>query len=171
MFEGLLPEPHNHKILQLLFTFAHWHGLAKLRMHTDTTLALLDDKTTVLGQQLRDFQSTICSTYKTHELKREMKARERREGKKSGLSAPLRGVQGERQLKTLNLNTYKFHSLGDYVSMIKQYGTTDSYTTALVSCLQILKEVHHNYHCRVSWNIEHPKRGINGRARKDLCGN
>ncbi|OBZ68473.1 hypothetical protein A0H81_11674 [Grifola frondosa] len=34
-FEGLLPEPHNKVLMDLLFVFAQWHGLAKLRMHTD----------------------------------------------------------------------------------------------------------------------------------------
>ena len=35
-------------------------------------------------------------------------------------------------LKTLNLNTYKFHSLGDYTNTIRRYGTTNSYSTELV---------------------------------------
>ena len=34
--------------------------------------------------------------------------------------------------KALNLNTYKFHALGDYALMIKTFGTTDSYTTQVV---------------------------------------
>jgi hypothetical protein len=34
--------------------------------------------------------------------------------------------------KTLNLNTYKFHALGDYTRMIRRYGTTDSYSTEVV---------------------------------------
>jgi hypothetical protein len=34
--------------------------------------------------------------------------------------------------KTLNLDTYKFHALGDYAQMIKRFGTTDSYTTQVV---------------------------------------
>jgi hypothetical protein len=42
-FEGLLPEPHNSNILRLLFVCAHWHGLAKLCMHTDQTLKIMDD--------------------------------------------------------------------------------------------------------------------------------
>jgi len=37
-----------------------------------------------------------------------------------------------RHLKTLNLNTYKIHSLGDYTNTIRRYGTTDSYSTELV---------------------------------------
>ena len=37
-----------------------------------------------------------------------------------------------RRTKTFNLATYKYHSLGDYVEHIKQYGTTDSYSTERV---------------------------------------
>ena len=37
-----------------------------------------------------------------------------------------------RRRKTFNLNTYKFHSYGDYVATIRKYGTTDSYSTELV---------------------------------------
>jgi hypothetical protein len=33
----------------------------------------------------------------------------------------------------LDLRTYELHSLGDYVETIKRYGTTYSYTTAIVS--------------------------------------
>jgi hypothetical protein len=136
-----MPEPYNSEILRLLFTFAHWHGLAKLRMHTEATLAILDEETTILGDQLRHFESDTCATFTTRELKREAKARERHMSTKSGRRASSHGGgqrdSGERRSKSFNLQTYKFHSLGDYVSTIKRYGTTDSYTTALVSCLPI----------------------------------
>jgi hypothetical protein len=46
-------------------------------------------------------------------------------------------VANARQFKTLNLNTYKIHALGDYVSAIKTYGTTDSYSTETVSWFDI----------------------------------
>jgi hypothetical protein len=36
---------------------------------------------------------------------------------------------GARRLKTFNLNTYKGHSYGDYVKTIREYGTTDSFST------------------------------------------
>lgn len=38
-----------------------------------------------------------------------------------------------RRRKTMNLNTYKVHALGDYVETIRKYGTIDSYSTELVS--------------------------------------
>jgi hypothetical protein len=37
------------------------------------------------------------------------------------------------KVKLLNLLTYKFHALGDYVQTIKLFGTTDSYSTQVVS--------------------------------------
>lgn len=112
-------------------------------MHTDAMLAILDNETTALGNQLRKFQSNTCSMYKTYELRREMEARQRRETKahdngKPGSSTPVgqRNAR-EHQPKILNLQTYKVHSLGDYVSTIRQFGTSDSYTTAIVSPLSI----------------------------------
>lgn len=90
VFDGLLPEPHNSRLLDLLFITAHWHGLAKLRIHTNTTLDILDRITTILGQTLRDFLKTTCQEFKTRELPREASARERRKtkGDKKSKAAP-----------------------------------------------------------------------------------
>lgn len=35
--------------------------------------------------------------------------------------------------RMFSLGTYKLHSLGDYVQMIRAFGTTDSYSTQTVS--------------------------------------
>lgn len=48
-----------------------------------------------------------------------------------------------RRPKTFNLNTYKLHSLGDYVNTIRKYGTTDSYSTEPVRYLSILLLTNH----------------------------
>jgi hypothetical protein len=80
VFDSLLPEPHNRRLLQLLFLLGYWQGLAKLRLHTETTLQLLDNVTTALGEALRDFKKHVCSSYATKELPREAAARNRREG-------------------------------------------------------------------------------------------
>lgn len=37
-----------------------------------------------------------------------------------------------RQVKTFNINTYKFHALADYPAAIRRFGTTDSYSTERV---------------------------------------
>lgn len=136
-------------------------------MHSDLTINLLDQETTLVGNQLRIFRSTTCNSFNTRELRREASARERREAKAKveGTSKPKRGKSSKskgklskskgkasettqadndvnpkdrdtgaisRKARTLNLNTYKVHALGDYADTIRKYGTTDSYSTELV---------------------------------------
>ncbi len=47
-------------------------------------------------------------------------------------SAPRPQASSARRPRKLNLNTFKFHSLGDYVASIRLFGTTDSYSTQMV---------------------------------------
>lgn len=69
MFDGVLsPGRHNDIFMDLLFNFAMWHAYAKLRLHSDTTLALFDDALRSLGFLLRLFKSKVCSMYATQEL-------------------------------------------------------------------------------------------------------
>lgn len=180
-------------------------------MHTEATLAIMDEVTIALGQSLREFQGKTCSAYDTKELRREADARKKRRGKTAAMplgaaansqappkvpnagvtdpiAGPSNGVAGsakgmeepkevddagaakhpigtskkrkraikasQRKLpdsedtnmalsdrltrlkKSLNLNTYKNHSLGDYTNAIRRYGTTDSYSTESVCSLQ-----------------------------------
>ena len=116
--------------MRLLFVCAHWHGLAKLRLHTDHTLKIFEEVTVSLGEQFRSFVNTTCPDFDTRELQREVDARRRREIKQSDTTT---SSTITRRQKTLNLKTYKYHSLGDYVAMIKLYGTCDSYSTETVS--------------------------------------
>ncbi|KAG6912852.1 hypothetical protein DXG01_011578, partial [Tephrocybe rancida] len=132
--------------MDVLFVCATWHGLAKLRLHTDATLELLDEITVSLGETLRHFVKTTCSKFNTRELPREAAARSRQaasaqKGKKrksvgtpaaaTAHMATSTAAATTRRPKTLNLNTYKFHSLGDVPATIRRYGTTDSYSTEL----------------------------------------
>lgn len=150
VFDGLLPKRDNEFILTLLFLAAHWHGLAKLRLHTDPTLEVLDAVTGSLGRKLRDFRDRICIKYSTCELPKEARARNRRQANKSkapkkpspskdlpDTSAEQEGVDSLdptlRTPKTINLDTYTLHSLGDYATSIRQFGTSDSYSTEPVS--------------------------------------
>jgi hypothetical protein len=132
VFDGLLPEPHNERVLKLLFIMAHWHGLAKLRMHTDTTLDILSQVTESLGDIFREFEAETCSMFETRELEREWAARQRRQEKKGEAKSEKSG-NSVRKPKKLNLMTYKFHSIPDYVTTIRHLGTTDSYSTQPVS--------------------------------------
>ncbi|RXW19475.1 hypothetical protein EST38_g6369 [Candolleomyces aberdarensis] len=90
-FEGLLPEPHNGQVISLLYVLAKWHSLAKLRIHTDHTVNLLDEMTTALGSQFRLFEKGICLAIKTKELPREYQARKRREARRKATVAQKNG--------------------------------------------------------------------------------
>ena len=131
-------------------------------MHTDITLDIMDDVTADFGQKMRAFRQQTCQAFETKELPREVNARLRRQNQKiqasrnlpipgpssrpdtiptgSGIGSGLQPAvpstvgskAGTRRPKSLNLNTYKHHALGDYVSTIRRYGTTDSYSTEAV---------------------------------------
>lgn len=82
MFEGLFPNGYESLVQDLLFAMAHWHSLAKLRMHTDLSLEVLDSWTSVLGDTARAFVAST-SQIETRELKSEYEARKRRELRES----------------------------------------------------------------------------------------
>ncbi|KAG2105838.1 uncharacterized protein F5147DRAFT_775151 [Suillus discolor] len=162
-FEDLLqssmafsPEVHNNTIIDLLFTMSHWHGLAKLCIHSDLTLDIFEQQTTDLGKRFRHFKEKVCPSYQTQELDHEVGARSRRQAKgaakragtingrgserafqgsnakgkeKAKLEQNVPGAKQPRRKKSFNIQTYKFHVLGDYVACIHHFGTTDSYST------------------------------------------
>ncbi|KAJ3529705.1 hypothetical protein NMY22_g8891 [Coprinellus aureogranulatus] len=124
-FESLLPEPHNTNLLRLLYICAQWHALAKLRLHNDFTVDLLEYTTTLLGSQMRRFYKETCREVHTEELEKEAEARERREGKGKGKGK----ASSSRKTASLGVFTIKFHFLGDYVACIRRFGTSDSFST------------------------------------------
>ncbi|KIJ60703.1 hypothetical protein HYDPIDRAFT_98197, partial [Hydnomerulius pinastri MD-312] len=141
VFEDLVPDPHNTRILQLLYLLAEWHGFAKLHMHTDDTLKILDSLTIHLGSALRTFKAETCPEFATKELKREMESRKRREARDGALKGcPANSNAGQataaRRPKTLNLKTYKLHALGDYALQIRRFGTTDSFSTQTLARIE-----------------------------------
>lgn len=185
-FEGLLEEPHNKRLMKLLYRTAEWHGFAKLRIHTDFTLDHLEELTKEFGLLMRQFRDLSCSQFQTVELPREIEGRKRRRQRAQAKQSPASigtevrseptavsssntnipastaqptpstananattitsnmspntpptpaassSTSASRKLKTLNIFTYKFHSLGDYVWTIRLFGGTDSFSTQLV---------------------------------------
>ena len=114
VFEGLLPPKHEDITQTLIFRLAEWHALAKLRLQMEDTLALLDQALRWHGAQVHQFQRVTCAAFETKELPQESTQRQRRE---------LAGMQsGHRKMPakssplpiSFNINTYKFHVLGDY---------------------------------------------------------
>jgi len=51
--------------MKLLFLLCHWHGLAKLRMHTEDMLRLMESETVELGNHLRTFTSEFREAMST----------------------------------------------------------------------------------------------------------
>lgn len=119
VIEGLLPEKDEKDVLDLIFILTTWHAYAKLRLHTDHTLASFDALTRPLGATLRYFAGKFSDRFDTRELPKEIDARKRRittnsnKGKTMKQKAPCGRVR-------FNLLTYKLHALGDYVNTIYQ---------------------------------------------------
>ncbi|KAF8460696.1 hypothetical protein JB92DRAFT_3137451 [Gautieria morchelliformis] len=168
IIEGLVPEPFGGIILDVLWEVCQWHGLAKLRLHTETTLARLDGATTTLGKQFHRFIGEVCYHMETFETPSEVQARQRRQARALGLQlqgAPKgrgtdmnNGGPAQRKRKTLNLQTYKFHALGHYVQNIRLFRTTDSYTTQI-------GELAHR-HAKSHYWLRTNKRGFLGQLAK-----
>ena len=150
-FEGLLNGPHdidNKCIIRLLYRTAEWHGFAKLRIHTSSTLAHLEKLTKEFGLLMQQFRDTTCSRFQTTELLHEAEARRRKQqrvqrkmsstiGKHTHAPQPanepaVSSALSSRKPKTLNLSTPKFHALGDYTQTIQMFGSTDSFLTQVV---------------------------------------
>lgn len=128
----------------LLFRLAEWHAFAKLRIHTESTLTQMEKVTSIIGRQLRDFCNITCKDFNTTELPKEAQARARKETRRQTKRAPkpsshaLPTPRMGKRAKTLNLFIYKLHALGDYAEHIRRFGTTDSYSTQIVSIIYLV---------------------------------
>lgn len=139
VFEGLLPSQHNEILLDMLFNLTTWHAFAKLRLHMEQTLELFKAAMTYLGCSICKFEQTTCMYYYTTKLPQEHAACGWRTAALSAKQghAISSGISRPKE-KKLNLSTYKFHALGDYVDIIRAFGTTDNYTTQMVSSMSLL---------------------------------
>ena len=105
VFEGLLPSGHDNIVQTLLFCLAEWQALAKLRLHTEDTVALLDQALHRLGTQMRKFQSITCSVFQAKELPQETARRVRRELADLQSGDRKKAVKSESLPKAFNINT------------------------------------------------------------------
>lgn len=127
--------PHDESVLDLLYLASYWHSLAKLRVHTETTLNVLENVTARFATALRHFTEVTCPGFNTVETDREYDARRRAAEQRMArqrTNTALSTSAGGKRPKTFNLSTYKLHALGDYVETIKLFGTADSYSTQIV---------------------------------------
>jgi hypothetical protein len=143
VFDGLLPRQHDRIVRKLLFELATWHGLAKLRLHTDSTLLELENSATRLGDILRKFKNEVCIEYATRDLPSEEAARGRRQAAKGLKVAEAQKAAGGPQalaplpnpsstkskFRKFNMETYKLHSLPDIPAAIRAFGVTENTST------------------------------------------
>jgi hypothetical protein len=121
-------------------------------MHTDSSLSVLDEVTELLGKQMRYFADVTCPQFKTVETDGEYASRgratARREATKAAAAGPPSNpavpnlstqptAPGGKRPVTFSLHTYKHHAMGYYASTIRRFGTTDSYSTQIVSNLTL----------------------------------
>lgn len=138
-FEGLLPEPHNKIVLDLLFDCSNYHAHAKLRLQTDSTIFTFRLATRSIGQALRKWFKITCQAFATRETPRESQSRKRAATKRKAENIP------DSKKKNFNMYTYKGHALGHAVNDVIQFGTGDATSTQPVRIIQsllILTEVY-----------------------------
>ncbi|KAF5356693.1 hypothetical protein D9758_013746 [Tetrapyrgos nigripes] len=101
VFCQLFPPEIDHHTQDLLFAMATWHALAKLRLHSETTLKILEGATHELGIQLRTFKKQVCDSMQTVETPKERTKRERREALEAEWKKQVaEGIQqGEKELR------------------------------------------------------------------------
>jgi hypothetical protein len=141
-FEGLFLDKGFDDLVQtLLATLAIWHAYTKLRLHVDKTLDLFELVTADLGRLGCCFARVSAEEFTPGPTPEEQAAtarqRARAATKKQTKMANVPKKQASQKKggskKVLNLFTYKWHALGNYVHWIQQYGTTDNYMTQMVS--------------------------------------
>ncbi|RXW14382.1 hypothetical protein EST38_g11471 [Candolleomyces aberdarensis] len=147
VFDGLLPDKReNRKLLKLLYCTAELHAFAKMCLHTEHTIEHLSEVIKEFSKLIRKFREDVCSSCNTVKTPSELSRREQNQACQKVPGVPQETHQQDvfhgRQPKLLNLETYKFHSLGDYPAYIYLFGPTDSFSTQpgelahrLVKCL------------------------------------
>jgi hypothetical protein len=103
-------------------------------------LGFLKETFKKLSWTLQKFQDFTCTAFNTVELPKEKVAHHRRLAQRSETHNASTESTGARA-KKLNLSTYKFHTMGDYVKIIRFFGTTDSFTTQIVHSSYILTSI------------------------------
>ncbi|KAJ3858876.1 hypothetical protein EV359DRAFT_68646, partial [Lentinula novae-zelandiae] len=118
VFEGLLPEPFNTKLMTLLYRAAEWHALAKLRMHTEKTLDYMEFLTHDFGKCMCHFRDLTNKSFNTYETDCELTARLQRQQKKAASTSETSHPQP---------NQGRHH----YVPTIRWFGPADSFSTQI----------------------------------------
>ena len=117
---------------------ACWHALAKLHLHTDSSLSVFRGFTRWITVHLRIFSKKVYLHFASHEMPREAAASVCRSAADSlkktdkAKEGPVKGFGQTKHQKEFNLIMPKMHALVHYLDIITCFGTTDSYSTQLV---------------------------------------
>ena len=150
-------------MLELLFELANFHALAKLRLHTDVTVDLLEVSTDHMYRAMTSFAQTTCAAYDVYERADEVDARVRRQRVKDP-NAPVDGVRKKVEFNTIN--TFKYHVLGHYPIYIRIRGPLDNYSTQTVRA-QLLIFLHKLIKEYIQGELEHKHvKRLYGRTNK-----
>ena len=135
-FYGLLPEPHNTEICKLIVAALEFHTLAKLRLHTEHTIADLEQAIVTYGRLVRRFAARTCPAFNTKDTPKEAEAKARRKAKKAANSGDSSAGTSTRALKdnsrTFSLSRFKFGAIGGYPATIRSIGASENSSTLRV---------------------------------------
>ena len=130
VIEGLIPD-HDALLRSLLFCAANWLSLAKLHVHSESTLHVLNKLTKEYGRLTRQL-ARDTENVKMVETPREAEIRRRR--KVPGSTA---ASESGPKSKPITNSTFKHHMMTHYVLAIMFWGTVDSFTTGIVRPLYV----------------------------------
>jgi hypothetical protein len=152
-FNGLLSAPHNKIVLDLIYNYAWWHALGKLRLHTDSTVAALQAANTDYGRSICVFVNKTCKVFQTGKLPRKVAARQRCEAKavteaiKHGQPLPKSGGKPAQLEKKFPTTHYKLHAPSHLPNNIVNFGTTENYSTERVQGISTFILTYTDDHC------------------------
>ena len=128
-FEKLFPPIYDSKVQDMLWEMAMFHALSYLRLHTAITLRMFDAAVITMAKAIRTFRTQVCAKVNMWELLKETAScKRRKQATKKNAVIDLSAKKRE-----LNLNTYKYHRLGDYPRAVREFGPLDGYSTQAVS--------------------------------------
>ena len=128
-FEQMFRPEYDSIIQDMLWELAQFHGFGRGRIHWTTSLLMFDNSVITMGTAIRRFQMGVCPFIDTRELPRETDSRQHRKKASANDGQPVTITPKTRRL---NLNTYKYHRLGDYPQAVREFGPLDVYSTQTV---------------------------------------
>ncbi|KAF7317383.1 hypothetical protein HMN09_00474600 [Mycena chlorophos] len=135
--KGALGNESYVPVEKLVARLQIWHAYAKLRQHTSDSVERFYKATVRFCDTVRDFIRATTDV-ETRENDKEYGARMRAAAAKAAArgadadaAEPADDADTGRRFKSLNLETYKYHSFPDYPRLIPIVGTTDSYSTQM----------------------------------------